>query len=95
MRERVMYVELKAGEGTARIGRVQFSKTGRTAYYRGRRLERIRGGGISGNHVDIETGEEFWVSGVKKNGQDRHLAEGGPVEIDADALDEYHRLIGK
>jgi hypothetical protein len=94
MRERVMFVELKAGDGAAWIGRVQFSKTGRTVYYRGRKLERIRGGGISGNHVDTETGEEFWVSGVKKNGEDRHWAEGGPVEIDADALDEYNRLIG-
>ena len=60
----------------------------------GRRLERIRGRGISGNHIDTETGEEFWVSGVRKNGQDRHWAEGGPVEFDADALDEYNRLIG-
>jgi hypothetical protein len=94
VRERVMYVELKAGAGTAWIGRVQFSKTGRTVYYRGRKLERIRGGGISGNHIDTETGEEFWISGVKKNGQDRHWAEGGPVEVDADALDEYNRLIG-
>jgi hypothetical protein len=94
VRERVMYVELKAGEGTAWIGRVQFSKTGRTVYYRGRKLERIRGGGISGNHIDTETGEEFWISGVKKNGQDRHWAEGGPVEVDADALDEYNRLMG-
>jgi hypothetical protein len=88
-----MYVEQKAGAGTAWIGRVQFSKTGRTVYYRGRKLERLRGGGISGNHIDTETGEEFWVSGVKKNGQDRHWAEGGPVEVDADALDEYNRLI--
>lgn len=29
-----MYIELKAGPGTAWIGRVQFSKTGRTVYYR-------------------------------------------------------------
>jgi hypothetical protein len=41
MEERVMYVELKTGfnhDGPAWIGRVRFSKTGRTLYYRGRRL---------------------------------------------------------
>ncbi len=69
VRERVMYVELKAGAGIASIGHVQFSKTGRTVYYRGRKLERIRGGGISGNHIDTETGEEFWISGVKRTGR--------------------------
>jgi len=34
---RIMYIECKAGglTGGARIGRVTFSKTGRTLYYRG------------------------------------------------------------
>jgi hypothetical protein len=67
-----MYVELKSGyhdNGPAWIGRVAFSKTGRTIYYRGKSLRRIPGGGIFANHRDIETGEEYWVSGVKKNGE--------------------------
>lgn len=93
-----MYVELKTGfqhDGPAWIGRVRFSKTGRTLYYRGRRLQSLKGGGrMTANHVDIDTGDEFWVSGVKKNGQDRHWAGHGPVQIDDDAADEYHRLVG-
>ena len=96
MQPRVMYVEEKSGAGDAGpawIGWVRFSKTGRTVYFRGRRLTRIRGGGISGNHVDLDTGVEHWVSGVKKNGQDRHWAGSGPVDIDPDALDEYHRIV--
>jgi hypothetical protein len=68
---------------------------GRTAYYRGRELRRVKGGGISGNHVDVETDEEYWVSGVKKNGEDRHWAGVGEVEIDEDALDEYRRIISE
>ena len=62
-----MYVELKSGyadNGPAWITRVRFSKTGRTVYAKGRTLRRVRGG-IEGNHIDVETGEEFWVSGVR------------------------------
>ena len=92
-----MYVELKSGfggSGPAWIGWVEFSKTGRSIYYRGRRLQRLEGGGVSGNFFDVDTGDEYWVSGVKKNGQDRHWAGSGPVEIDPDALEEHRRLTG-
>ena len=60
-----MYVELKSGHGDsgpAWIGWVKFSKTGRTVYTRGLELQRMRGGGISGNHMHVETGDEYWVS---------------------------------
>ena len=92
-----MYVELKSGfgdSGPASIGWVDFSKTGRSIYYRGRRLKRLKGGGVSGNFVDVETGDEYWVSGVKKNGQDRHWAGSGAVDVDLDAHTEYRRLTG-
>ena len=49
----------------------------------------MSGGGSLGNHADIETGEEYWVSGVKKTGLDRHWAGGGVVLIEASAVDEY------
>jgi len=32
----------------------------------------VRARGVAGNHVDQGTGEEYWVSGVKKDGTDRH-----------------------
>lgn len=93
-----MYVELKTGfsdDGPAWIGRVRFSKTGRTIYYRGRTLQRKGWGGGPGNHVDVDTGEEFWVSGVKKDGSDRHWAGRGPVHVDDDVRDEYEQLVSK
>ncbi len=93
-----MYVELKTGyknNGPAWIGRVSFSKTGRTVYHRGRSLRRIPGGGISANYRDVETGEQFWISGVKKNRQDRHWAGAGPVEVDEDVRAEYERLVSR
>lgn len=46
-----------------------------------------------GNCVDMETGESFWVSGVKKNGEDRHWAGSGKVLIEAAALAEYLKTI--
>ena len=91
--DRIMYVELKSANdsGPAWIGRVRASKTGRTVHYRGRTLRRQQG--ISGNHVDIDSGEEFWISGVKRDGTDRHWAGSGPVEVDPDVLDEYIEMV--
>jgi hypothetical protein len=72
------YIELKSGysdNGPAWIGHVTPSKTGRMLYFNGRALMKLKGqrrGKSGGNYIDMETGESFWVSGVKKNGEDRH-----------------------
>jgi hypothetical protein len=69
------YIELKTGyndDGPAWIGYVKGSKTGLTLYFNGRALRRVKKGGITGNYIDVATREEFWVSGIKKNGQNRH-----------------------
>jgi len=92
MEPRIMYIELKSDQndrGPARIGRITFSQTGKTLYYRGRQFRSCKGGGVGANYFDVETGEEYWISGCKKNGQDRHWAGGGPVEIDEDVREEY------
>ena len=97
MRPAVRYVELKSGhndDGPAWIGWVQFSKTGRSIYYRGLTLRRTPGLGFA-NHIDVRTGDQYWVSGVKRDGQDRHWAGHGEVHVDEDALAEYARLIGR
>jgi len=89
-----MYVELKSNQndrGPAWIGRVRTSKTGRRLYYRGRTMQRREG--VSGNYVDVVTGEEFWISGIRKDGLDRHWAGGGPVDIDPDVFDEYVTMV--
>jgi hypothetical protein len=92
---RLMYVENKDGtlDGVnGRIGWVTFSKTGQTVYYRGRSLQKTSRG-TRGNFFDTETGEEYWVSGVKKRGSNTHWAESNiSVEIDPDALEEYRAL---
>lgn len=93
--KRVMFIENKDGliDGVAaRIGWVRFSKTGRTVYYRGRELVRLKGGGVRGNHLDVETREEYWVSGIKKRGQNTHQYESVSVQVDDDALSAYEEL---
>ena len=94
------YIELKSGHsdnGPAWIGYVTSSKTGRTLYFNGRGLMKLKGqrrGESGGNYVDMESGESFWVSGVKKNGEDRHWAGSGRVLIEAAAVPEYLETIG-
>jgi hypothetical protein len=85
-----MYLEDKSVglTGPARIGRVTFSKTGTTVYYRGRSFRRTTSG-FKSNHVDVESGAEFWISGCRKDGADRLYGERIPVEIDEDVRVEY------
>ncbi len=94
--KRVMYIENKEGyidDFAAHIGWVTFSKSGKTVYYQDKILSRIKKGGISGNHMDEETGEEYWVSGIKKRSSNTHWAESTNVKIDDDAREEYERII--
>ena len=88
-----MYIENKSGglDGEARIGRVTFSQSGKSLYYRGRRLQTLSGSGFKANFFDAATGEHFWVSGCKKRGGDRLYP--GVIEIDDDVRDEYWRSI--
>ena len=94
------YVELKSGysdNGAAWIGYVTSSKTGRTLYFNGRGLIKLKGqrrGESGGNCVDVETHEAFWISGVKKKGEDRHWAGSGKVVVEAAALSECLKTIG-
>jgi hypothetical protein len=93
-KKQIMYVECKAGAGDcgeARICRVRYSKSGRTIYVGEISLQ--RGSGIRGNYFDAQTGIEYWVSGPKQKGGDRHWAGGGPVLVDPDVVDEYWRDI--
>jgi hypothetical protein len=89
---RIMYIENKAGGlvGPARIGRVSFSKTRKMIYYNGRRFRSVKG--FKSNFADIESGEHYWVSGPKRNGQDGLYGAGG-AEIDDDCRQEYWTTI--
>ena len=86
----IRYIELKTGyndNGPAWIGKVKSSKTGNTVYFNDHAFQKYNG--VSGNFIDIETGEEYWISGVKKDGTDRHWAGRGKITIDKKIIDEY------
>lgn len=95
-----MYIENKSAQppgqrgvqGPARIGRVTFSKSGKSLYYRGKTL--ARGSGYKWNYFDVETHERYWISGPKKNGVDG-LYGPRPTPIDDDVQEEYWTLIRK
>ncbi len=86
-----MYIERKAEglSGDARIGRVSFSKTGRTLYYGGMTFQSLKGAGFKANFFDVENGEQYWISGCRRDGADRLYGEALPIEIDEDVREEY------
>jgi hypothetical protein len=94
-RSRIMYIEDKSEglEGGARIGRVYFSKSGKSLYYRGRMFQSLKGAGFKANYFDIATGNQYWISGPHKDQNDRLYGGNMGVEIDADVCEEYRKLL--
>jgi len=92
MKPELKYIELKSGysdNGPAWIGKVEFSKSGKTVYFNG---QAFKGNG-HGTCLDFETGDEYWISGIKKDGNDRHWAGGGTIMIDKNVVDEYLQIV--
>jgi hypothetical protein len=88
--KRVMWIEHKVGyglAGPARIGWVKVSDKGKRLDYGSQAFRTLRGGGFKSNYYDIETCEEYWISGCRKDGSDALY--NTTVEIDEDALEEY------
>ena len=85
---RIMYIECKGGQvdGPGRIGWVDFSRSGRSYVYQGKRFNKTKSG-YKYNCIEEGTGVTYWISGPKKRGGDKLY--GGVVEIDDDARVEY------
>jgi hypothetical protein len=95
MKNEIVYVELKTGhndDGPAWIGRARYSKSGRTVYFNGQALQ-ARGRGGYENYFDIESGDQYWISGVKKDQRDRHWAGSGVIMIDEALIKDYLQII--
>jgi|SRR6185437_1044660 len=93
MKSEIKYIELKSGyhdDGPAWIGTVEFSKTRQTIYFNG---QAFKGNG-HGLCFDIETKDVYWVTGVKKNGENRYWAGKGKIMIDRLLVNDYLKLKG-
>ncbi|MBK9762941.1 MAG: 1-deoxy-D-xylulose-5-phosphate synthase [Flavobacteriales bacterium] len=92
---RIMFIEDKSQGlvGDARIGRVTFSKSGRSIQYNGSTFLSIGGRGFKSNYLEEGTHKDFWISGCRKDGADRLYHGGPPVIIDEDVREEYWTVI--
>jgi hypothetical protein len=92
-----MYIESKAGGlvGEARIGRVSYSRTFGTLYYAGRAFQSLKGSGFKANYYEVETGDHYWISGPRRDGEDRLYVSNLPVHIDDGVREEYWNQIRK
>ena len=84
-----MWIEYK-GDGLAgpvRIGWVHVSQKGKRLDYRGKSFHTLSGQGFKSNYYDTSTGEEYWITGCRKDG--RNALYSTNVEIDEDAAEHY------
>lgn len=70
VKSRIKYIEHKrdVGGGEARIGRVFYSKRGKTLRYRGKSFQSLRGRGFKANDFEVESLGRYWISGCKRDG---------------------------
>lgn len=94
--ERIMFVQLKSGHdidrGPAWISLVPLNRTWKTATWHGKTLRRWPGM-FDANFYDVETDEEYWISGPHRNKQDTRYSSVRPI-IDDDACEAYEAFLG-
>ena len=91
----LMYIELKTGyhdDGPAWIGYVKTSKSYKTIYFNNHAFQKYNSG--NANYEDIENGDEYWISGIKKNESNRHWAGHGKIMVDRRAVNELTEIKG-
>lgn len=90
-----MFVQLKTGygldKGPAWISVVRFNRTWKTAYWHGRTLRRWQGL-FDANYFDVDTLEEYWVSGPHRDRGDVRYSGVRPT-VDEDARDAYEAFL--
>jgi hypothetical protein len=84
-----MWLEYKGDGivGPAKTGWVTVRDKGKRLDYRGQSFRSLNGSGFKSNYYDLETLEEYWITGCRKDGG--NALYNTDVEIDEDALEEY------
>lgn len=96
MDNKLMYIELKTGysdNGPAWIGYVKTSKSENTIYFNDHAFQKETG--FYSNYVDIENGDKYWITGVKRYESNRHPCGGGTIQVDQRAVKTFLNLIGE
>ena len=95
MPDRVTFVQLKTGhdidKGPAWISVVRFNRTWKTATWHGKTLRRWPGM-FDANFFDIDTKEEYWLSGPHRDGGDTRYSSIKPI-VDPDAREAYDAFL--
>lgn len=90
-----MFVQLKSGhdidKGPAWISWVRFNRSWKTAYWHGRTLRRWPGM-FDANFYDVETREQFWLSGPHRDRGDTRYSAVVPT-VDDDVRDVYEAFL--
>lgn len=95
MNKKLLFFELKSGfsdNGPAWIGYCKFSKSKKTIYFNEKAFLKISG--ILGNYLDLETNEEYWISGISKNRPDRYKGKKGKMYIEKSSIHEFLKIKG-
>lgn len=90
-----MYIQLKSGHDTDRgpawISWVTFNRTWKTATWRGRTLRRSTGL-FDANFFDVDTWDQFWISGPRRDRREARYSSIRP-EIDEAARAAYAAFV--
>ena len=96
MPDRVVYLQLKTGYNTdlgpSWIARVQFSRTFQSLKFQGKTLERFQGG-RDANFYDVDNGDEYWVSGPKRDRSDGRYHANVQPTVEEDAREAYEAFL--
>ena len=72
---------------------MSYSKTGCTIYYNDKAFQSLKGSGFKANYYEVETGDEYWISGPRRDGADALYATNVTTPIDDDVREEYWTAI--
>jgi hypothetical protein len=66
------------------------------AHYKDKSFQSLKGRGFKANYYETETGNEYWISGPRRDGLDRLYGKSALfVDIDEDVREEYWTEIRK
>jgi hypothetical protein len=88
-KQAIRYIEQKTegnanldDRGPAVVAKVKFSNSGLSIYHGDKMFLRNPTRGGPGNCYCLQDGNQYWISGVKKRGTNRHWAGGGDVVLE-------------